>query len=262
MAKTTRALAFPRTFSVMVGVLTGKVVDALRVLASTKTYRASVAEVTRRLILKGMAVEAAEYAMTYASGRPIELSTSLLEDVRTAMGKQFVGGLPSRDPDVVLQAVLSQMWPEVTAAVERIDVRTTAGAARHRKLLAGPPLTKMGRPPTAREIRTQALADVVANRAEEPKLVPPRTVQEAREAARMQTAADRLAMDRGVSAETLLADTPGGRAAGMTPPDESSGATGWSEPGVTKSGTPWPDEQQAETLTPGQMLRRMRGDQS
>lgn len=255
-ARDRRDLAYPRAFSVMVGLLTGKAVDVLRVLSSTKTYRSSVADVTRRLILKGMLVEAAELALTHASGRPVELTTGLLEDVRVAMNKEF-SGLPSHDPDVVLHAVLSRMWPEVTQAVERIDTQSPTGKLRHQKLLAGPPMLKTGRPLTTHEIRTQALADVLSGAVQEPKILPPRDVQEAREYARIQTAADRVAMDRGVSAETLLASTAGGREAGMVARDESAGATGWAEKGTGKSGERPADE--AEILTAGQMLKQIRG---
>jgi hypothetical protein len=229
MTRQTRALAFPRAFSIMVGELTGKVVDVLRVLASTKTYRASVADVTRRLLIKGMAVEAVEYALTYRAGRPVELTTGLLEDVHKAMGEEFGKSLPSGEPDVLLQAVLSRMWPEVVTAMEKIDTRTEHGKNRHRKLLAGPPLTSTGRPPTSREIRDQALADVLANKVKAPRLTPPRDVAEAREQARLQQAADRVAMSRGVSASTLLAQTEGGQAAGLPVPDESAAATGWAQ---------------------------------
>jgi hypothetical protein len=257
MAKTTRALAFPRAFSIMVGLLTGKVVDVLRVLSSTKTYRASVADITRRLIEKGMAVEAAEYALAYATGKPVELTTGLLTDVRTAMGEEFIAGLPSHEADAVLQGVLSRMWPEIVQAMETIDVRTKQGQIRHRRLLAGPPLTSQGRALTSQEIREQALADVVAGRVEAPKLVPPRTVQEARQQARLQTAADRVAMNRGVSAETLLADTAAGRMAGMKVPDESAAKVGWTENPPPQTGNPRPAEE-AETLSPGQMLKQIR----
>lgn len=261
MARTKRPLAFPRAFSIMVGILTGHVVDVLRIIASTKTYRASAADVTRELISKGMAVVAAEHALSYAAGRPIELVTGLLGDVRTAMGEEFAAGLPGNDPDVVLQAVLSRMWPELVQAMERIDTRTKAGAAKHRKLLAGPPLTRMGRPMTTKEIRAQALADIVGQRAEEPKLLPPRTVQEAQRQARLQTAADRLAMSRGVPAEALLAETAGGRAAGMKAPDESAAAQGWSDdPRAARSNARRGEPTEAEPSSVGEMLRRARGE--
>lgn len=257
-----RALAFPRAFSIMVGLLTGTVVDVLRVLASTRTYRASAGDITRRLILKGMAVEAAEYAFTYATGTPSELTTGLIQDVYRAMGKDFPGGLPSNDPDAVLQAVLSRMWPEIVEAVGAIDVRTREGREIHAMILAGPPLTKGGRPPTAQEIRHKALEDVVSGQVEAPKLVPPRTVQEAQEQARLQTAADRVAMNRGVSAATLLANTAAGKAAGMKAPDEAAGATGWTEEHEGRSGG-GPGKKpvaEAEFLSPGQMLKQIRGE--
>lgn len=222
-----RALAFPRAFSIMASIATGKVVDILRVIGSTKTYRASAADVTRKLLDKGMAVEAAEYALSYATGRPVELTTSLLADVHAAMGEEFVNGLPGREPADILTAVLSRMWPEVVQACERVDVRTKVGSAKHRKLLAGPPLTAHGRAQTIAEIRAQALADVVSGQAEAPKLVPPRTVQEAHAQARLENAADRVAMDRGVSATELLARTPGGRLAGIPVPDESAPVKGY-----------------------------------
>lgn len=259
MARTKRPHAFPRAFSIMVGILTGHVVDVLRIIASTKTYRASTADVTRELISKGMAVTAAEHALSYAAGRPIELVTGLIGEVHTAMGEEFATGLPGSDPDVVLQAVLSRMWPEVVQAMERVDTRTKAGAAKHRRLLAGPPLTRWGRPMTTKEIRAQALADIVEQRAEEPRLVPPRDVQEAQQQARLQTAADRLAMQRGVSAETLLAGTAGGRAAGMKAPDESAAAQGWSEGPQATGGYlrhAGPDE--AEPPSVGEMLKQAR----
>jgi hypothetical protein len=255
-----RALAFPRAFSIMVGLLTGKVMDVLRVLASTETYRASAADVSRRLILKGMAVEAAEYAMTYRTGRPVELLTGLLDEAHRAMGQQSSHPLPHGDPDVVLQAVLSRMWPEVVEAMQDIDTRTAAGREAHIKLLAGPPLTRLGRPMTAEEIRAQALEEVVAGTAEEPKLVPPRSVQEAQERARQHTAADRLAMNRGVSAETLLANTAIGRAAGLTAPDETAGAQGWSDL-KTGQGQGFHTSPEAQTLSAGQMLKKIRGEQ-
>ena len=254
-ARDRRDLAYPRAFSVMVGVLTGKVVDVLRVLSSTKTYRSSVADVTRRLILKGMVVEAAELALTHASGRPVELVTGLMEDVRVAMNEEF-RGLPSHDGDVVLHAVLSRMWPEVTQAVERIDAQTPSGRLKHAKLLAGPPMLKNGRPPTAQEIRTKALADVISGAVQEPRILPPRNVQEARERARLETAADRVAMNRGVSAEALLASTAGGREAGLTERDESAGATGWAEKGTGMSASLPKDEPQI--LSAGQMLKQIR----
>lgn len=229
MTRTTRALAFPRAFSVMVGLLTGRVVDVLRVLGSTKTYRASVADTTRELILKGMAVTAAEHALGYATGRPCELTTGLLADVYEAMGEEFEAGLAGREPDEVLQAVLSRMWPEIVAKMEKIDTRKPGGKAMHRRLVAGPPLTRQGRPETMKEIRTRALSDIVAGRAEAPRLMAPRTVQEARERARLETAADRLAVDRGVPVAELLAETTGGRAAGMETVDETAAAGGWAQ---------------------------------
>lgn len=257
-----RALAFPRAFSIMIGLLTGRVMDVLRVLASTETYRASAADISRRLILKGMAVEAAEYAMTYRAGRPVELLTGLLDDAHRAMGVKFGESLPNGDPDVVLQAVLSRMWPEIVEAMEEIDVRTPIGRAEHMKLLAGPPLVHGGRPRTAQEIRTQALEEIVAGTTEEPKLVPPRTVQEAQERARQETAADRLAMTRGVSAQTLLAGTAGGRAAGLTAPDETAGAQEWSDTETGHGGRSRPlPPGGPETLSAGQMLKKIRGEQ-
>jgi hypothetical protein len=245
----------------MVGELTGKVVDVLRVLASTKTYRASVADTTRRLVLKGMAVEAAEYAQAYASGRPVELTTELLDLVAQAMNAEF-RALGSAEPDVVLHMVLSRMWPDVVQACDKLDVRKPLDAKKHRKILAGAPLTRMGRPPTAKEIREQALADVVAGRVEPPKLVPPRTVQEAEQQARLNIAADRVAMNQGVSAETLLAGTAGGRMAGMKAPEESAAALGWTpDAEVTggRTGNPRPTEE-AEPLSVGEMLAQIRKD--
>lgn len=258
--KTKRALAFPRAYSIMIGLVTGKVVDVLRVLASTKTYRASGADVTRDLILKGMAVEAAEHARTYRTGQPCDITTGLLAEVHTLMGKEFSTGLPGREPDEVLQAVLSRMWPDIVQAMESIDVRTKPGQARHRKLLAGPPLTAAGRPPTAREIRAQALADIVSGQAEAPKILPPRDVQEARAQARQQTRADHLAVERGVPVRDLLADTPGGRQAGMKPTDESAAALGYAKDAEKPNAGPHARAGAAEAEQPslGAMLKQAR----
>lgn len=261
-AKTKRALAFPRAYSIMIGLLTGKVVDVLRVLVSTKTYRASGADVTRDLILKGMAVTAVEHATTYALGRPVDLVTDLVDQVCVTMGKEFTAGLPGHGPDEVLQAVLSRMWPDVVQAMERVDVRTKTGQAKHRKLLAGPPLTRMGRPQTSREIRAQALADIVSGQVEAPKFLPPRDVQEARAQARQQTRADRLAVERGVPVRDLLAGTPGGREAGMTPGDESAAALGYTKDAEKPSGGPHTRAGAAEAEQPslGEMLKQARGE--
>lgn len=262
MPKANRALAFPYAFSVMVGTATKQVVTVLRVLASTKTYRASVADVTRRLIEKGMAVEAAEHALTYATGRPVELVTGLYADVRTAMADVFPEGLPGTDADEILRAVLGRMWPEVVQAAEKIDATTPAGRKKLVKLLAPPPLTAQGRPQTAKEIRARALEDVIAGRAD-PKLVPPRNVQEAQEQARLQSAADRVAMQRGVSARQLLADTPGGRMAGFAPADESAAARGWAPDHEVTTGGPRPYSRdgadEAEAPSVGEMLKQIRG---
>jgi hypothetical protein len=234
-----RALAYPRAFSVMVGELTGKVVDALRVLSSTKTYRASVGDVTRELIAKGMAVEAAEYALTFATGKPVDLCTGLIGDVHKAMGKEFAKGLPGLSREEVLHAVLSRMWPDIVQAVDEIDTQSPGGKAYHRKLLAGPPVTRLGRPETSQQIRARALAELASGEVQAPKLLPPRDVQEARAQARTQQAADRLAVERGVPVSDLLAGTPGGKALGLRATDETAAATGWApDAGQVPKGTP------------------------
>lgn len=256
-----RALAYPRAFSIMVGLLTGKVVDVLRVLSSTKTYRASAGDVTRRLILKGMAVEAAEYATTYALGRPVDLTVDLIDQVCTTMGKDFIAGLPGHEPDEVLQAVLSRMWPDIVQACEKIDVRLKQGQVKHRRLLAGPPLLRSGRPETAQQIRARALADIVAGTAQEPEFLPPRTVQEAQQQARLQTGADRLAISRGVSPADLLAGTAGGKAAGMKATDETPAARGYTEdPDDGRRGKAHSrhDADKAEQPSLGAMLKQAR----
>lgn len=224
--KRIRRLSYPRAYSVMISNRSGQAVDALRVIDSTETYRASMADVTRRLILKGMAVEAAELAMSFETGHPAELTTSLLKDVARCLGKGRVR-VPE-ELDEALWLVLTRMWPELTEAIEAIEKpNTTEGKNAISSLEAGAPLTAKGRTLTAEEIRAEAMRELVAGRVEAPKLLPPRNVQEARARARLESAADRLAIDRGVPAEVLLAQTGDGRLAGLATPDESSGTQGW-----------------------------------
>lgn len=212
MPRNRRKLAYPRAFSVMASNRTGQCIDALRVIDSDADYRASIGEATRRLLLKGMLLEAAELSYGYREGRPISLTESLIADVRANMGDQPVTG----DYEEVLWAVLARMWPELTREIAAIeDPQTIEGKQEIASLLAGSPLTAQGRTLTAEEIRLQALREVAEGRVEAPKLVPPRNVQEAKERARLERAADRLAMNRGVSLDQLLATTPAGQTAGI-----------------------------------------------
>lgn len=261
MTRNKRALAYPIAFSIMVDALAGRLVDVLRVLGSTQTYRASRADVTRELILKGMAVEALEQALLFVNGRPTDLCGTLMADVQDIMGKEFRDGLPGLGRDTVLHAVLSHTWPDVVQAVDVIDSRTPDGREALRKILAGPPRTRRGRPRTGREIRAQALAELVAQNIEAPEMTPPRTTQEARERARLESAADRVAMENGVSAASLLADTPGGRAAGLQPPDESAAAQGYTED-EEKPGRPHSRMGASEARQPslGAQLKAARGE--
>lgn len=247
MVQRDRKLSYPRSFSIMVSLRTGNCVDVLRVLDSSTTYRASVADATRRLILKGMLLEAAELAACYRTGKPTELTSSLRGEISA-----HIGVPASTDHAETLWTVLSRMWPELTEAISSIeDTQSAAGKREIASLLGASPLTAHGRALTAEEVRLQALRELAEGKIEAPKLAPPRTVQEAKAQARLLSAADRVAMDRGVPAEALLAQTEGGRLAELPgAPDESAGAQGWtSEDGRTgigeKPGASSPAAQQA-----------------
>lgn len=267
MPKNNRPRTYPRAFSVMVTEHMGTVLDMLQVVDSSRDYRASQADATRRLLEKGMAVEALEQALTYVAGERHDVVSGLLAQARSAMGDELGEVRAGLDRATgLLWAVLCRMWPEVATEVEKLDVKNVReDRLTHQRLLAGPPLTAKGRPLTAGEIREQALADIAAGRVQAPEIVPPRSVQEAREQARLHQAADRVAMNSGVSAETLLAMTPAGQEAGLTVPDETAGATGWTDNTVRGNQSGYGKREGAEivpTPSPGELLRRIRSGEA
>lgn len=263
MPKNNRARTYPRAFSVMVTEKMGTILDMLQVVDSSKDYRASQADITRRLMEKGMAVEALEHALGYATGEPKDIASMLRARATEVMGDELGDDKHFGRTVGLLWAVLCRMWPEVAARVEQLDIKNKpADRAAHQRLLAGPPLTAKGRALTAEEIRGQALADLAAGRVAAPKLTPPRTVQQAQERARLERGADRLAMSQGVSADTLLALSPTGKLMGMEAPDESTGATGWrdtSERGRPRGAAdPEAEIPPSPPVTTGEMLRKIR----
>jgi hypothetical protein len=264
MPRNNRPLSFPRAFSIMASLRTGKVIDLLRVIASTKQHRVSAGEVTRRLLAKGILLEACEYAHGYATGKPVDIAGGLLAGA-PELGEARVG----RPEEEILWAVLARMWPELSQKIEKIDVQSKRGREAHRKLQAGPPLTGQGRAKTVEDIRSEALADVQAGVKAPAILPPPRTVEEAFAQARQQTEADRLAIARGVPVSELLARTRAGESARMPQTDETAGASGWaSEQGkqpdrrtdiaAPQFVEPKPDAQ-PEAESYGAMLKRLRG---
>lgn len=263
MPKNNRARTYPRAFSVMVTEKMGVVLDMLQVVDSSRDYRASQADITRRLMEKGMAVEALEQALGYATGEPKDITSMLRDRAMEAMSGELGDDKHFGRTAGLLWVVLCRMWPEVAARVEQLDVKNKpADRAAHQRLLAGPPLTAKGRVLTAEEIREQALADLAAGRVAPPRLVPPRTVQQAQERARLEQGADRIAMNQGVSADTLLALSPTGKLMGMEAPDESTGATGWRD--NTDRGRPRGQADPEAEIPPappvstGEMLRKIR----
>lgn len=258
MPRNNRKLAFPHAFSIMTSLRMGKVIDLLRLIASSATFRPSVAEVTRRILAKGMLLEAVEYAWGYESGQRRDVVAELLT-ATPGLEKVAVAGVPEED---VLWAVLARMWPEASATVDALGMRDRADREVYSMLRPpGPPLTKHGRSRTVEEIREAALADVQAG-VKAPKILPPpKTIAEAKQRARQQTEADRLAMAQGVPVAELLARTPGG--AGLPVADESAGAQGWAS---NEGKSPQVRERLAgeapKTESYGQALKRARGGTS
>lgn len=262
MPRNNRKLAFPRAFSIMTSLRTGKVIDLLRLIASSATFRPSVAEVTRRIIAKGMLLEAVEYAWGHESGQRRDVVAELLT-ATPGLEKVAVAGVPEED---VLWAVLARMWPEASAAVEPLDTsKPTHKLAYERLSPPGPPLTRRGRSKTVEEIRAAALADVQAG-VKAPKILPPpKSIAEAKQRARQETEADRLAMAQGVPVAELLARTPGG--AGLPIADESAGAQGWASnegksPQVRERIQGRVEEGGPTQESYGAQLKRLRGETS
>lgn len=254
MPRNHRKLAFPRAFSIMASLRAGKVVDLLRLIASTDTFRASAGEVTRRLLAKGMLVEACEYAWGHETGQRRDIVAELLT-ATPGIGEARVGVAEEE----VLWAVLARMWPEISKYVDALDTTTKEGRETFAMLRPpGPPLTKHGRAKTVDEIRSEALADVQSGVKAPKVLPPPATVAEAKQRARMETAADRLALSRGVPVAELLARTTGG--IGLPVADESAGTQGW----ASNEGKAPQTRERLEGEEPvqesyGQMLKRARG---
>lgn len=270
MPRNNRKLAFPRAFSIMASERMGKVIDLLRVIASTKTQRVSAGDVTRRLLAKGMLVETCEYAQGYATGLPVDLTARMLADTHSMVAELAPDMLMvGRAEEDKAWSVLARMWPELSKKVDKINVQTSAGRTAHRRLQAGPPRTSQGRAKTVEQVRDEALADVQEGVKAPKVLPPPRTVAEAFEQARTQTEVDRLAISRGVPVGELLARTRSGEQARLPQADETSGATGWaSDIGTRAKGredaqaTDSPEFSDAppEQESYGQMLKRLRGE--
>lgn len=266
MPRNNRKLSFPRTFSVMTSKRVGKVLDLLRLIASTETWRPSTAEITRRVLAKGLLVEACEHAWGYETGQRRDLAAEILS-ATPGLEKVAHAGVPEED---VLWAVLTRMWPESAQAVDELDMSKPTHKLAYDELAPpGPPLTAHGRSKTVEELRDEALADIQQGVKAPTILPPPRTVAEAKERARQETEADRLAMARGVDVSELLARTPGG--AGLPRIDESAGAQGWASDqgkspqvrerrrGRTEENGPVQPQQGPESY--GAMLRRLRNEE-